>query len=1098
MCPSSNPVSARVEQRNIPTYPALEPDRNPMFFESRNIQGSKGSIYPNPYIDRLSSDKVDKKYTAVVLENEFLEMVMLPEIGGRIFAGLDKTNGYDFFYRHKVIKPALIGLFGPWISGGVEFNWPQHHRPSTYDPTNFTIEEHADGSKTVWMSEHDPLNRTKGMVGITLYPGKAFVETKVRLYNRTPFPQTFLWWANAGVHINEKYQVIFPPDVHYAVYHVKNPVTAYPISTSGFGLDGENPEGVDVSWWANSPHATSFFAAPSKYEFFGGYDHERGAGVVHVADAGISPGKKFFTWANGPFGHTWQKNLMDDTGEYLELMAGVYTDNQPDFSWIMPHETRSFSQFWFPVQEIGGMKNANLKAAVNLELRGDKVFVGVYAVQAFPGARVNVSARGLTLLERSVDLAPGKPFTLEVPLPGGLAETDLLLRVQDSAGEEIIHYKPEPAWDGQMAEPYKEPPTPAETAEIEQLYLIGLHLEQYRHPTLSPDAYWQEALRRDPGDARSNLAVGKACLRRGLFSQAEDHFRAAVKRLTSWNYNPYDGEAHYSLGLALQYQGRLDEAYKTYYKAAWNYAWQSAAYNGLAQIDMQRGDTAKALDHLERALAVNIHSSKARTLKAAMLRHEGQAGAAEALAAESLTHDLHDYGARCELALAAYARGDSKQAGERLDELKSLTHGDAQTYLDLAFDYASAGLYEEASHLLEVQAGFSKLYPMVGYTLGWLAQKLGKPDQAIAWAEKAALASPDYCFPWRLDEMIVLQDALQSNPKDTRAAYYLGNLLYDKKQYAKAVALWLKASQGEPGFSIPWRNLGLAAYNLEKDVDTALGYYQKAIAADPGDPRLLVEYDYLLRRKAVAPEERLTLLETKREVVDLRDDLVIHLMGLYNRTGQPEKALKIALARHFHAWEGGEGSVVGEYCSAHWLLGRAALEGGDPATALEQFQAGLVFPDNLGEHPWAGTYVHLIYYKGLALNALAREEEAQTAFEEAREIQGGLSPAAVINALAQIQLGQVEEGQAALKEIKRKAEEEAEKPFEWNYFYSGNPSPTFEEDNQKQQRLHFTLLSGLAAAAMGDKAGARSALGAALAADPSDLAAWEEYRRSGA
>ena len=1098
MSSSSNPVSARVELRIIPTYPALEPDRNPMFFESRNIQGSKGGIYPNPYIDRLSSDQVDKQYTAVVLENEFLEMVMLPEIGGRIFAGLDKTNGYDFFYRHKVIKPALIGLFGPWISGGVEFNWPQHHRPSTYNPTDFSIEEHADGSKTVWMSEHDPLNRTKGMVGITLHPGKAYVETKVRLYNRTPFPQTFLWWANAGVHINEKYQVIFPPDVHYAVYHVKNPVTAYPISTSGFGLDGENPEGVDVSWWANSPHATSFFAAPSQYEFFGGYDHERGAGVVHVADAGISPGKKFFTWANGPFGHTWQKNLMDDTGEYLELMAGVYTDNQPDFSWIMPHETRTFSQFWFPVQEIGGMKNANLNAAVNLELRGGQVFVGVYAIQDYPGARVSLSARGLTLLERGVDLAPGKPFTVEMPLPGGIAETDLLLRVQDGAGEEIIRYQPEPAWDGQMAEPYKEPPSPADTAEIEQLYLIGLHLEQYRHPTLSPDSYWQEALRRDPGDARCNLAVGKACLRRGLFSQAEEHFRAAVKRLTSWNNNPYDGEAHYSLGLALHYQDRLDEAYKAYYKAVWNYAWQSAGYYGLAQIDVMRGDAHKTLDHLERALAVNNYSSKARTLKAAILRRGGQFDSAEELAADSIAHDPHDYGARYELTLAALARGENTLASERLGEMKDLLRGDVQTYLDLAYDYANAGLYEEAFGLLEIPAGTGPLYPLAAYTLGWLAQKLSRPEVANEWNAKAAQASPDYCFPWRLEEMIVLQDALNDNPLDARAAYYLGNLLYDKKQYAEAVTLWLKAAQGEPGFSIPWRNLGLAAYNLKKDLDAALKYYQKAIAADPGDPRLLVEYDYLLRRKAATPEERLALLESKRDVVDLRDDLVIHLMGLYNRTGQPEKALQIALARHFHAWEGGEGSVSGQYIAAHWLLGRKALEAGDPASALEHFQAGLVFPENLGEHPWAGLYAHLIYYKGLALNALGRQAEARAAFEEARNIQAGLSPAAVVNALAQIQLGQVEEGRAALKEIKQKAEEEAEKPFEWNYFYSGNPSPTFEEDNQEQQRLHFTLLSGLAAAALGDQAGARSLLGAALAADPSYLAAWEEYKRLGA
>lgn len=210
----SDTVSVRKDRVTLPTYPVKAPDPNPMFFEKRNIQGSKGNIYPNPFTDQLSDKKIDREYAAIFLENEFIQVILIPELGGRIFAGLDKTNQYDFFYRHKIIKPALIGLFGPWISGGMEFNWPQHHRPSTFMLVDYTIEEHDDGSQTVWMSEHDPMNRTKGMVGVCLHPEKALIETKVRLYNRTPFPQTFLWWQNAAVHINEQYQVIFPPDVH--------------------------------------------------------------------------------------------------------------------------------------------------------------------------------------------------------------------------------------------------------------------------------------------------------------------------------------------------------------------------------------------------------------------------------------------------------------------------------------------------------------------------------------------------------------------------------------------------------------------------------------------------------------------------------------------------------------------------------------------------------------------------------------------------------------------------------------------------------------------------------------------------------------------
>lgn len=171
--------------------------------------------------------------------------MILPEIGGRIHVGQDKTNGYDFFYRQSVIKPALVGLLGPWISGGVEFNWPQHHRPSTYMPVQHAIEHSGDGSVTIWLSEHEPMQRMKGMVGICLHPGKSYNEARVRVYNRTPFAQTFLWWANVGIRVHDHYQAFFPPDVTYVADHAKRAVSSFPIARNFYyGVDYR--KGVDL------------------------------------------------------------------------------------------------------------------------------------------------------------------------------------------------------------------------------------------------------------------------------------------------------------------------------------------------------------------------------------------------------------------------------------------------------------------------------------------------------------------------------------------------------------------------------------------------------------------------------------------------------------------------------------------------------------------------------------------------------------------------------------------------------------------------------------------------------------------------------------
>lgn len=374
-------VKAWREPVLIRTWQPAPPDRNPLFLETRVYQGSSGRVYPLPVIDRIDTEAHDKLWDAIHLENEYVRFMVLPELGGRIHVGMDKMNGYDFFYRQNAIKPALVGLAGPWISGGAEFNWPQHHRPATFMPVECTIEREDDGTITVWCSDHDPIVRMKGMHGLCLRPGKAYLEVRVRLYNRTIDTQTFLWWANVRARVHEQYQSFFPSDVRFVTDHARRAVTTFPLCDGKYyGVDyGERAaEGVaeeerprqyvldgtyppnDFSWYANIPVPTSYLIAGSNGDFFGGYDHRRGAGLVHVANHHIAPGKKQWTWGNHEFGYAWDRALTESDGRYIELMAGVYTDNQPDFSFLAPGETKSFSQYWYPIRDIGVPDFANL------------------------------------------------------------------------------------------------------------------------------------------------------------------------------------------------------------------------------------------------------------------------------------------------------------------------------------------------------------------------------------------------------------------------------------------------------------------------------------------------------------------------------------------------------------------------------------------------------------------------------------------------------------------------------------------------------------------------------------------------------------------
>jgi tetratricopeptide (TPR) repeat protein len=1098
--PVDKPVKAWQSPVVLPTYEPYPADKNPMFLEKRVYQGSSGRVYPLPFTDRIEAEARPREWAAVHLENEYIRVMILPEIGGRIHVGYDKTNGYDFFYRQNAIKPALVGLAGSWISGGVEFNWPQHHRPATFMPVETEIEEHADGSVTVWSSDHDPINRLKGMHGVCLHPGKARIELKVRLFNRTPFVQTFLWWANVATRVHEQYQSFFPPDVFYVADHARRAMSRYPLCTGlYYGIDyGRRAEGGiperevpgefvpaggyapnDLRWYSNIPVPTSYMAMGSRGDFFGGYDHAKQAGLIHIADHHIAPGKKQWTWGNHDFGYAWDRNLTDADGPYIELMAGVFTDNQPDFSWLQPYETRTWSQFWYPIQKIGAAKQANLEAALNLEQSGDGVRVAVCVTEEFAGARVELTAGDQNVFAGRVDLAPGKPFEKTLR-----AEGPASARVLARDGREIVSYAMRETAAGQaVPDAATEPLPPGQIDSIDELYITGLHLEQYRHATRYPEPYWEEALRRDPLDSRCNSALGLLKLRRGELAAAERHFRTALERLTRRNANPANSDAHYYLGVTLAYQGRLDEAYAAFYKAAWNFGWQSAAYCQLAELDVRRGTFEKALEHAASALQADARNTKASNLKTAILRRSGRLEEARTLAGECVALDPLDHWARHELALLS----------DHADRLPD----DAQLYLDLAFDYAAAGLPRDAAAVLEGARGRNAFaYPMVQYVLGSIAERMDDAVKAHEYRAAAAKASSDYCFPSRVEEMLALEEALRANPSDAKAHYYLGNLLYDKKRYQAAIEAWEASVRHDASFSIPWRNLGIAYFNVLQQPERALAAYEKAFACNSKDVRLLYELDHLRKRIGHSAAQRFAELEKHFELVGRRDGLLVEFIALCNQMGQPERALGLLQARQFSPWEGGEGLVSGQYVWSHLLLGRAQLRAGKGREARMHFDAARACPRNLGEAKHLLTpEVHLDYYTGLALEMEGRPAEAQARWRSAVATVVPLSWMRYFQALSIAALGNKEEAMAALRRLRSEAEQQAEQEIKIDYFATSLPNfLLFEDDLARRNQVDCLFLKALADLGLGRTEEASAGLKNVVSLDPNHLAAGEELR----
>lgn len=1089
MNPTNSTVHLWEEPVIYPTYPAHAPDLNPMFLEKRVYQGSSGSVYPNPFTDRISDERIDRSYRGVFLENDYIKVMTLPEIGGRIHMGLDKSNQYDFFYHNRVIKPQLVGLYGSWISGGVEFNWPQHHRPTTFEPVDYVLEEHDDGRKTVWLGEIEPMNRMKGMHGVTLHPGKSLVEVQVRLFNRTPLPQTFLWWANLAVQVNDNYQAIFPPDVTMVADHAKRATSKFPVA-DGFYYDIDYTDGVDISWWKNIPVPTSYMVLHSEYDFMAGYDHGQQAGVVHIANRHISPGKKMWTWGAGEFGARWYRHLTDDDGPYIELMSGVYTDNQPDFAWLHPYEVKTFSQYWYPLQKIGAIKNATRDAAVNLTVKENKVKLGFNSSARFEGAKVVLRDNQQLILEQRIDIAPDMPYLQGVSLPADVTPDTLNVTLFSAEGHELVGYSLNPQETDFHAAPATAAPPPSTITTTDELYLTGLHLEQYRHATRSPVPYYGQALQHDPLDARNNNALGLIYLRRGNFQQAADHFRQAIERLTVKNPNPYDGEPYYNLGLTLRFLGQFEAAYDAFYKATWNYAWLAPATFALAELDCRKGDWEQALAQVDRSLETNTLNLKARNLKTALLRKLGRLTEAEAIARATTEMDRLDYGSRNELILLSQARVDNQLAQTRLAELQQLMGENPQSHLDLALDYAGAGLFDEAIDVLRRVATGDKIYPLVLYYLGYLTHQQGNSTVAADCFHRATQQPPDYCFPNRLESINMLLYAIEQNPQDARARYYLGNLWYDKKQYQAAIDLWEQTLALDNSFSIVHRNLGLAYFNIKADADAAKASFEKALAANPDDARLLYELDQLDKRLNLDPAARLARLEAHRPLVERRDDLTVELATLYNQQSRPDDALALLQHRIFHPWEGGEGKVAEQYVQAHLARGRVALQADQLETALAEFIATLSYPENLGEgvHEVFTKQAHLFYIIGLVYKQLGDQPQANEFYEKAVAERNDGTALAYYQGLALARLGQAEAAAETFSNLVQAGEAQLQTEATIDYFATS--LPTFlilEDDLQKRNEIDSRFMIGLGLLGQGNIKAAQREFEAVLALDINHL-----------
>ncbi len=989
---SPQAVRAWEETVSLPTYP-WEDDINPKFWAleggprlSTTVHGS--ITYPYTMQDHLSRTKEDWEYRAVFLENEYLRVMCLPALGGRLHSVFDKASKAEMFHLNRVIKPGMIAMRGAWISGGVEWNaGPQGHTVTCLSPVDVRHGTLPDGAGYLEISNQEKIFRTRWTVRLILRPGRYFLEEHIRLENPTDGVHPYYFWNCTAFPNRPGTRFIYPMSL--GMDHSGREFFRWPVH-----------EGRDLSWLKNHETWASVFAYRCTFDFFGAYDVEADRGIVQVANHHELPGKKAWTWGTWEFGLVAQQNLTDEDGPYIEVQSGPLP-TQSDYGMLLPRQQISWREWWYPVHGLGdGFEFATREAVAQTYRRDGRLEVRLLATAVYPQARCQIRAEdGTVHADVTVDLRPEQTQVLRID---GLGDKPARIALSTAEGRKLLEYTTP------LKIPHVDPPDPAIFAEkpdeeksAEELFLKGRRLDRDTN-RLQARRYYELALARDPGYTAALRALAVLDMEAAQYSSAAEWLEKALLR------DGDDGLSWYWLGVCRLHLGDFAEALRCGFEAARCFGTRSLGYDLAGRACMRTRRFGQAVDLFTRAVRLNPDDAQAemhlQLAHWAAGQKELAAKRAEALATQRPTLLLPQ-------ALLELARSQSTQqraadpAGSQVGETntqdplvawaKEVRRWCGEYHFNMqeaGLTAAQLGLYELAARVVQAACYDACIPeerdPVSLYSLAYLWAAAGREVRVPALLREAGERRSDLVFASRPEELPVLRWVIERNPHDAYAHYQLGNLLANLGQVEAAEEAWRRAVGLDPRMSVPWRNLGLAAAK-RSELEQAVRYYERAIEARPSDQTLYRDLAEILIAAGKRPEA-ITVLERMPYEGMRRADVIILLAQAYYDEKQYTDVIQLLEATpYFVNWEG-QDITWRLFHQARVERGIQAFERGDYSAALSDFEAALTYPQNLGvgrsnRPPEARAQ----YWRGKTLAAMGRVTEAQSAWKAGASLPSG-------------------------------------------------------------------------------------------------------------
>jgi tetratricopeptide (TPR) repeat protein len=882
--------------------------------------------YPYPLRDGLTDKREVVSWRTLNLENEYLRLTVLPDLGGHIYSCLDKRTGQQMFYANSAIKKALIGYRGAWAAFGVEFNYPVSHNWASMSPVDFATAQNADGSGSIFVGNTDQVYRGRWRVELRLQPSRTLLEQRVELYNATDVRHRYYWWTNGAVQAWEDSRLVYPTEL---------------MATHGFTAIEPWPndrQGRDMSVIRNQTDGpVSLFTYRTREGFVGVYHPHTRSGTVHIADPAELPVHKVWSWGYDRDAATWREALSDDNSGYVELQAGLFR-NQETYAFLEPQDSVRFTEYWLPVRDLGGITRATPDAILHIEqVTPTSLRVALDVTRDLPDAHLKLKVGDG---EQSIvqSLSPREVWRREI------TGSSFSLELADRAGQVLLSHT-DGKFDRTPSGDVRVGPQPSSrvvrtaTSAPSEIVESGT-LDELEGRRLAAMAAYREGLSKYPNSVPLLKSAGRLAIALGWQAAAGTVAPDAARPTpVAWlqaaeQSNTTDFEVQYYLGLGLAAAGRTADARPRFESAQRFRATRLPATIQLADLLARTGKSAEALSELRSVAPESPRAVTLGALEVSLLRRLGR----NADGRERLKYW------RTVDPTSSLLRYESTLLGTPDAALWTHLGGDANRVLDLVEHYLAFGAYDDALALLERQypdvpeslrengAVSPRQSPLVSYYRGYVRGRLGRDPGADFAAARTTPAT--YVFPNRASSYDVLRSAVKANPEDATAGFLLGSLYLSSGLTQEAVEVWQRVRRQQPPMPTLHRNLGTVLLLGTPDYKEARAVLEEGLMNDPENVEVYATLDGVLSALEAPPADRVTALRRFRAPERMPSLLVFKLALALAEAGDAAAAEQLFHDRFFPREEGGT-NVRSVYAQTRLVSARLAADNRDCATALD-------------------------------------------------------------------------------------------------------------------------------------------------------------------